>query len=74
MKSWEVEDEEFPDINFAAGIIAKSWIWIQFRSKNMKRKCGKSNQLFYFQVRESPAPLTIPIPTPASDWGGPVAW
>ena len=39
----------------------------------MKRKCGKMNQLFYFQVRESPAPLKIPIPTSASYRGGPVA-
>ena len=30
-------------------------------------------QIFYFQVRESPASLNIPIPTPAPDWGGPVA-
>ena len=29
--------------------------------------------LFYFQVRESPAPLSIPTPTPAPDQGGPVA-
>ena len=49
------------------------WIWISYQSKNMKGKFGKSYQLFYFQVRESPAPLNIPIPTPASDRGGPVA-
>ena len=30
-------------------------------------------QLFYFQVRESPAPLNIPTSTPAPDRGGPVA-
>ena len=40
--------------------------------KNMKRKCGKTNKLFYFQVRESPTHLNIPIPTAASDRGGPV--
>ena len=34
--------------------------------KNMKRIYGKSNQLFYFQVRESLSPINIPIPTPAS--------
>ena len=28
----------------------------------------------YFQVRESPAPLNTPTPTPAPDQGGPVAW
>ena len=31
-------------------------------------------QVLYFQVRESPAPLNMPIPTPAPDRGGPVAW
>ena len=45
----------------------KSWICISYRSKNMKWKCGKSYKLFYFQVRESPAPLNIPTPTPAPD-------
>ena len=30
----------------------------------MKGKCGKPNQCFYIQVREPPAPLNIPIPTP----------
>ena len=30
----------------------------------MKWKFGKSYELFYFQVRESPAPLDIPTPTP----------
>ena len=43
----------------------KSWIWISYRSTNMKWKFGKSYTLFYFQVRESPAPLNIPTPTPA---------
>ena len=33
----------------------------------MKSKVGKSPKLFYFQVRESPAPRNISIPTPASD-------
>ena len=28
MKSWKVEDEESPGINFAGGISPKSWIWI----------------------------------------------
>ena len=28
---------------------------------------------FYFQVRESPAPLIIPTPTPAHDRSGPAA-
>ena len=28
MKSWKVEDEESPDINFAGGISWKAWIWI----------------------------------------------
>ena len=27
-KSWKVEDEESPDINFAGGISPKAWIWI----------------------------------------------
>ena len=27
----------------------------------------------YFQIRESPAPLNIPTPTPAPDRSGPVA-
>ena len=40
---------------------------------SMKLKSGESYQPFYFQVRESPTPLNIPIPTPASDQGGPVA-
>ena len=30
-------------------------------------------QLLYFQAREPPAPLNIPIATLAPDWGGPVA-
>ena len=33
----------------------------------MKCKFGKSYKLFYFQVRESPAPLNIPTPAPAPD-------
>ena len=41
--------------------------------KNMKWKFGTSYQLFHFQMRDSPAPLNIPIPTPASDRGDPVA-
>ena len=36
----------------------------------MKWELGESYQLFYFQVRESPATLNIPIPTPAPDRGG----
>ena len=39
----------------------------------MKWEFGKSYKLFYFQVKESPAPLNIPTPTPAPDRGGPVA-
>ena len=39
----------------------------------MKLKFGKSYKLFYFQVRESPAPHNIPTPSPAPDPGGPVA-
>ena len=39
----------------------------------MKWKFGKSYKLCYFQVRESPAPLNIPTPTPAPDQAGPVA-
>ena len=39
----------------------------------MKWKFGKSYERFCFQVRESPAPLNIPTPTPAPDQGGPVA-
>ena len=39
----------------------------------MKWKFGKSCQLIHFQVRGSPAPLSIAIPTPASDRGGLVA-
>ena len=31
----------------------KSWIWISYLPKTMKWKFGKSDQLFYFQVRES---------------------
>ena len=42
--------------------------------KHMKRKCGKSNQFIYFRAMCSLSPINIPIPTPASDWGGPVAW
>ena len=41
--------------------------------KSMKRKCGKSSQLSYVQVGEYLSPINIPIPTPASDRGGPVA-
>ena len=36
-KSWKVEDEEWPDINFPLIKSTKAWIWISFRSKNMKR-------------------------------------
>ena len=39
--------------------------------KNMNRRFAKSN---IFQVKESLSPINIPIPTPASDWGGPIAW
>ena len=37
--------------------LKKSWIWIPYLSKNNKWKAGKSYRLFYFQVREPPAPL-----------------
>ena len=50
-KSWKVEDEESPGINFAGGMSWKAWIWVSFRSKRMKRKCGKSNQVFYFWAK-----------------------
>ena len=73
-KSWKVEDEEWANINFPAIKSTKAWTWISFRSKNMKRLCAKTNQLFYFQIRESLSPINIPSPTPASGWGGPVAW
>ena len=52
-KSWKVEDEEWPDINFPLIKSTKAWIWISSRSKNMKRFCAKTNQLFYLQIRES---------------------
>ena len=39
----------------------------------MKWRSGKSYKLFYFQTRESPAPLNIPTPTPAPERGGHVA-
>ena len=52
-KSWKVEDEEWPCISFPLIKSTKAWIWISFGSKNMKRKYGKTNQLFYFQVRAS---------------------
>ena len=68
LKSWKVEDEEWPDITFPSIKSTTAWIWISFRSKNMERKYSTSNQLLYFQVRESLSPINIPIPTPASDW------
>ena len=39
----------------------------------IKMKNNIVSNSFYFQARESPAPLNIPLPTPAPDWGGPVA-
>ena len=33
----------------------------------MKIKQTNNGKYLYFQVRESPAPLNIPSPTPASD-------
>ena len=33
----------------------------------------KTHFLNFRDFQESPNPLKIPIPTPASDWGGPVA-
>ena len=41
--------------------------------KKHEMEISKSYKLFYFQVRESPAPRNIPTPTPAPDRGGPVA-
>ena len=40
--------------------------------KKLKMGDGHFNQIktFYFQIRESPAPLNIPNPTPAPDRGG----
>ena len=37
VKSWKVDDEEWPGINFPLIKSTKAWIWISFRSKNMKR-------------------------------------
>ena len=34
----------------------------------------KTHFLSFGDFQESPSPLKIPIYTPASDWGGPVAW
>ena len=39
------------------------------QTKNQNRE---TLNLFDFQVRESPAPLNIPTPTPVPDRGGPV--
>ena len=33
MKSWKVEDEEWPDINFPLIKFTKVWVWVSFRSK-----------------------------------------
>ena len=41
------------------------------RTRNQETK--KPSTFFYFQGRESPAPLSIPFPTPAPDGAGPVA-
>ena len=43
--------------------------------KNVKTQLGNltNKKFFYFEIRESPAPLNIPTPTPTPDWGGPVA-
>ena len=51
MKSWKVEDEEWPDINFPLIKFAKVWIWISFQSKNMKRFSVKTNHFFYFRAK-----------------------
>ena len=65
---WGSENDKF-SIKHISQILDINFISV----KNMKWKCGKSYKLFYFQVRESPAPLNIPTPTPAPDRGGPVA-
>ena len=37
-----------------------------------EQETKKPRNLFYFQIKESPASLNIPTPTPAPDRGGPI--
>ena len=56
-------------------------MWSIFETKKSRNQNPRSQEtkhqttrkLFYFQVRESPAPLSIPTLAPAPDQGGPVA-
>ena len=62
LKSWQVEDEEWLDINFPLLKSKKVWMWISFRSKNMKRKFVK------FSILGQGDPYHQSIPTPAPDF------
>ena len=62
IKFCEDEDREMMKIGQIKS--TKSWIWISYLSKKHEMEFC---QLFYFQVRESPAPLNIPTRTPAPD-------
>ena len=46
--------------------------WNQ-ETKNQESRNQETLDLFYLQVRESPATLNIPTPNPAPDRGGPAA-
>ena len=54
MKTWKVEDEESPGINFPLIKCTKAWIWISFLPKNMNWFFPKNEPTFVFLVQVIP--------------------
>ena len=61
MEIWEHVQNMFERINM-----------FEAKEPGTRNQQPKTLNLFYFQVRESPAPRNIPTPTLAPDRGGPV--
>ena len=70
LETWKVKDEESTTINLGSKI-SKS---LDMNFISIKKHETKFCKFLYFRARESLSPINIPIPTPASDRGGPVAW
>ena len=49
------------------------WNHGTIKPKTKHQENSETKKAFYFQVREFPARLNVPTPTPTPDRGGPVA-
>ena len=72
-KSWKVEDEEWPDINFPLIRFTKAWIWISIRSKTWNENVVKRTNFSIFKWGN---PQQSPPVTSCHPWAFPdgLAW